>query len=250
VFTPTDATLLQDGTLVSTTFVTVQASVTPPQLQPVCFSAGTLITTARGKQRVEDLAAGDLVLTADKGLVRVCMINERVFPVEHLAEYPKHLPVRIAAGALGQNLPGRDLVVSPQHRILIRSDVAERMFGHREILVPACQLVGQPGISRESSDRDAHYVHILLDHHAIVFAEDAPCETLYLGEQVHENLSPREISLIRAHLPKGAAMTMQPARVLVRGGRLKRLLERHARNNKPLLAPEFATGEIRRSVPA
>jgi len=109
------------------------------------------------------------------------------------------------------------------------------MFGENEILVPACQLVGQPGITREPPGKPVHYIHILLDHHAVIFAQVAPSETLFLGAQIHENLSPREISLLQQHLPRGSASSMQPARLFVRGGRLKKLLERLCANNKPLL---------------
>ncbi len=250
VFTPTDGSVLQDATLVSTTFVTTQNSVPPALLEPTCFTRGTLIATANGPTPVEELRTGDLVQTADRGLVAICVVHEREMSVEHLRENPKHGPVRIRAGALGLDMPERDLVVSPQHRILLRSDVAERMFGEVEILVPACQLVGQPGISRAETDQPAQYVHILLDHHAIVFAEGAPSETLFLGTQVHETLSPREISMIQSQMPGGADTRMEPARLFVRGRRLKRLLERHSRNNKPLLLPERRVKENRRSVRA
>ena len=104
-----------------------------------------------------------------------------------------------------------------------------------EILVPACQLVGYNGIDRVVDDRAVHYFHILLDHHGIVFADGAPSETLYMGPQVHENLCPREIATIRSALGASAAYTMQPARMFVRGKKLKNLLLRHVANNKPLL---------------
>ena len=53
VFTPTDGSTLPDATLVSTSWVPTQGSVTPAQLLPVCFVAGTMIDTATGAKRVE-----------------------------------------------------------------------------------------------------------------------------------------------------------------------------------------------------
>ncbi len=100
VFTPTDDSILQDGTLVSTTFVTGQGSVTPEELEPICFTAGTLIDTVNGPRRVETLAAGDLVLTADRGLVAICFVNQRVVSAEHLRINEKQRPIRIIAGCL------------------------------------------------------------------------------------------------------------------------------------------------------
>ncbi len=238
VFTPTDGSVLQTATLVSTTWVSSQGSTTTASLAPTCFTPGTLIATANGAKPVELLLAGELVQTADKGLAAIRMVHERTLSTEHLQECPKHGPVRIAAGSLGEKLPVRDLVVSPQHRILIRSNIAERMFGQREILVPACQLVGLEGVSRVEPKGEVKYIHILLDHHAVIFAENTPTETLFLGKQVHESLSPREIKKIRIHFRHGTDFAMEPARLLVRGSRLKKLLERHVSNNKPLIADE------------
>jgi len=235
VFTPIDGSNLPNGTLVSTSWVSGQQSVTPAQLGPPCFTPGTLIETERGERKIEDLRAGDLVATADRGPVPILMLHRRHVTGAHLREKPQHGPVMFKAGALGQGLPRRDLLVSPQHRMMIRSAVARRMFGAAEILVPACQLAGQPGISRHDARQGVDYIHILLDHHAVVHAEGAPSETLFLGDQVHEQLSQREVDRVRSFLPYGAGYQMTPARQLVRGGRLKRLLARHCDNAKPLL---------------
>jgi Hint domain len=244
VFTPIDGSNLPNGTLVSTTWVSGQQSVTPPQLGTPCFTPGTMIRTERGERRVEDLRAGDLVATADRGLAPVLMLHRRGLSEAHLIDKPQHGPVLFKAGALGQGLPRRDLLVSPQHRMMIRSPVAARMFASAEILVPACQLAGQPGIARAKPDGGIDYIHVLLDHHAVIYAEGAPTETLFLGEQVHEQLSQRDVDRIRSVLPYGPDFSMQPARPLVRGGRLKRLLQRHYDNAKPLLdVPSKATAQ-------
>lgn len=237
VFTPIDGSQLPTATLVSTTWVSGQGSVTPAQLAPSCFTPGTLIATERGQRRVEDLQRGDLVLSADRGLVPVVMTHSRSLSAGHLREKPRHGPVLISAGALGGGLPERDLLVSPQHRMLVRSAVAARMFGEAEILVPACQLAGQLGIRRTEAPQGIEYIHILLDHHAVLFAEGAPSESLFLGEQVHETLSAREVDWLASHLPERARRSMQPARPLVRGRRLKQLLRRLESNAKPLLEP-------------
>ena len=235
VFTPTDGSTLTDATLVSTTFVTTQGSTTPIELEPVCFTPGTLIETANGARMVETLEPGDLVQTADRGLVPIYLVRHRTLDAEHLADNPNHCPVLFRAGSLGLDLPARDLIVSPQHRMVLRSPVVQRMFGEPEIMVPACQLVGRPGITRLSSAQSVQYVHLLLDHHAVVFAENTPAETLFLGERASESFSQREYDQIALHLPKGVADNMQPARQFVRGKRLRKLLSRHMANNKPLL---------------
>ena len=139
---------------------------------------------------------------------------------------------------MGPGLPSRDLTVSPQHRMLLRSAVVERMFGQPEILVPACQLVGQAGVTRVANGNPVDYLHLLLDVHSVIFAESTPTETLFLGEQATESFSERELMVIRAQLPSDTAKEMRPARQFVRGKRLRKLLGRHMANNKPMLDGE------------
>ncbi len=245
VFTPTDGSTLQTATLVSTTWVNSQGSVPVEDLAPPCFTPGTLIDTADGPRPVEALEAGDLVWTADRGLCPIVLVSRRSISAEKIKARPKLAPVRISAGAMGAGLPRRDLVVSPQHRMLLSTPVARRMFGEAEVLAPACQLAGQPGIERVEAPQGVEYIHLLLDHHAVLFAEGAPTESLFLGEQSHQELSREQVGQLRRQTPALIARDMEPARVLVRGRRLRQLLHRHEVNAKPLLA---APPAIRRPV--
>ncbi|WP_051909644.1 Hint domain-containing protein, partial [Paenirhodobacter enshiensis] len=116
-----------------------------------CFAGGTRIATARGEVAIKDLAEGDLVLTRDHGPQPLRWIGSTEVSQLRLVKQPKLRPIRIAAGALGFDsegaaLPHRDLTVSPQHRILVRSKIAEKMFGESEVLVPARQLLQLPGV--------------------------------------------------------------------------------------------------------
>ena len=244
VFTPTDGLFLPTATLVSTTFVTTQGSTSTASLAPPCFTPGTLIQTVTDQKLVETLRPGDLIVTADRGAVPLCFVRERSLSPEHLQELPNHGPVTICAHALGPGFPSRDLTVSPQHRMLVRSAVAQRMFGEDEILVPACQLTSLPGITQEPAVQEVTYIHLLMDHHAVIFAEDTPTETMFLGKQTHQMLSGRELDEINARLPSEMVWGMPPARLFVRGKRLKKLLERHESNGKPLVSPvEFSDSD-------
>ncbi|MGR3661030.1 MAG: Hint domain-containing protein [Paracoccaceae bacterium] len=237
VFTPSDGSVLENGSiLVSTTYVTTQGSLATGDLAPPCFTPGTLILTVSGQRLVEDLRVGDLLITADRGAVPLCFVRTRSLPKEHFQQKPDHGPVEIKANALGDGYPSSDLTVSPQHRMLIRSAIAKRMFGEDEILVPACQLVGLPGIRQKLVGEDVTYIHLLLDHHAVIYAEDTPTETMFLGQQTQLMLSGRELDEIQSVLPSKMMQHMPPARLFVRGRRLRKLLERHKSNAKPLVS--------------
>ncbi|HRO15213.1 MAG TPA: Hint domain-containing protein [Paracoccus sp. (in: a-proteobacteria)] len=110
-----------------------------------CFAEGTRILTARGQRPIERIAVGDLVVTADHGPQAVCWHGTRRLDAADLAAHPNLRHIRIRKGALGNRLPRRDLLVSPRHRMLVRSDIAQRLFGAAEVLVAARHLLALDG---------------------------------------------------------------------------------------------------------
>ena len=86
-------------------------------------------------------------------------------------------PIRISAGALGAGRPVRDLVVSPQHRLLLEGPAVERAFREKQVLAPAKGLVGLSGVRVMKGKRDVTYYHILLDQHCVIKAEGALTES-------------------------------------------------------------------------
>ena len=118
----------------------------------LCFTPGSLVDTATGLQRVEDLRPGDLVRTRDRGLQPLRWASRRDLDADMLTALPHLAPVLIRKGALGGGLPTRDMMLSPQHRVLYRSAKAAAMFGTAEVLLPAIALVGCPGIERAAVD--------------------------------------------------------------------------------------------------
>lgn len=203
-----------------------------------CFTAGTWIETDQGPRLVETLQTGDLVRTADHGWQPIRWIGRRHLRPEAMAAEDHLRPVRIAHGALGPDLPARDLRVSPQHRMLVRSRIAQRMFEAEEVLVAAGQLVGLPGITGDAA-QEVTYLHLLFDRHEIVFANGAPSESLYPGPVAMAALGTRAVAEILALFPDLASMDsfrLQPARPLVRGRQGRSMAERHLRNEMRLLA--------------
>ncbi|WP_444451469.1 Hint domain-containing protein [Rhodobacter capsulatus] len=152
-----------------------------------CFTPGTLIETKRGRVPVERLRLGDRVLTRDNGYQAIRWIGRRGLKTADLAAAPQLQPVRIAAGSLGEGLPETDMLVSPQHRMLISGARAELLFGEAEVLAAAAHMVGLPGITRVQRD-EITYLHLMFDAHEIIRAEGAWTESFQPGDHTLSGL--------------------------------------------------------------
>ncbi|MGA0616192.1 Hint domain-containing protein [Paracoccus sp. KR1-242] len=207
-----------------------------PLAEFACFARGTLIGTERGPVAVELLREGDLVRTRDHGLQPIRWTGSARLGGARLG-IPAHLhPVRIRAGALGEGVPSADLLVSPQHRVLVRSRIAQRMFGTDELLVAAKHLLGLDGVEIATDLRAVEYFHILFDRHEIVSSNGAETESLFTGPEALKSVGPQARDEILALFPELAAGVPDPvpARMLVPGRMARRLVERHVGNRKPL----------------
>ncbi|MCF3973044.1 Hint domain-containing protein [Paracoccus salsus] len=204
----------------------------------ICFAAGTAIATSTGEVAVETLRVGDLVVTRDRGLQPVRWIARRRVGSGLLAAMPQLRPIHIAEAALGAGLPRRDLLVSPQHRLLVRSEIARRMFGTDEVLVAARHLCGLPGILARPGTAPVDYWHFACDRHEVVFAHGAPAEALYPGPQALRAVEPTaraELLALFPQLAEPGQPSVPPARPLVPGRQGRNLARRHARNKVALL---------------
>jgi Hint domain len=137
---------------------------------PFCFAAGTMIATPEGARAVETLATGDLVLTAGGPAKPVRWLGRNT--VSRLfADPTRVLPIRVKAGALGENLPVRDLLLSPCHALLIEG-----------ALVQAAALVNGSSVLRETATPAVFtYYHVELDSHDVLLAEGVAAESFLTG---------------------------------------------------------------------
>lgn len=201
-----------------------------------CFASGTLIRTPQGEVEVQDLAQGDLVTTVDAGAQPVLWIGLRHLSAAALAAAPHLRPIRIPAGALGGGLPLRDLTVSPQHRVLVRSQIARRMFGQDEVLVAAKHLTGTGGITVVDDAAGVDYWHFMFDSHQVVYSEGATTESLFTGPEALKAVSAEGRREIMELLPQLQDATFAPARTLVGGRQGRSLAGRHRKNGTALYA--------------
>ncbi|MBI6630636.1 Hint domain-containing protein [Pontibaca sp. S1109L] len=208
----------------------------PGNLVP-CFAAGTLILTARGEAAVETLRVGDLVMTRDHGPQPIRWIGARRLDAATLAAQPKLRPIRIRAGALGDNIPASDLLVSPQHRVLVRSKIARRIFATDEVLVAAKQLLAIDGVETAQDIETVEYFHILFDRHQVVVSNGAETESLYTGPEALKSLGHAARAEIFALFPELASRDHVPlaARSLAPGKQARKLAQRHAANQQILV---------------
>lgn len=142
-----------------------------------CFVAGTLIRTPQGEVPVERLRPGDLVETRDDGAQPLRWIGGRT-----VAARDMFAPIRIRGGTYGNH---RMLMVSPEHRILVRDSRAELLFGDAEVLIAAKDLVNGHSV-RWAPGGQVTYLHLMFDRHQVIFSEGLETESFLPGPQTAE----------------------------------------------------------------
>ncbi|MFD1880684.1 Hint domain-containing protein [Paracoccus pacificus] len=202
----------------------------------VCFAHGTLILTDRGAVPVQALREGDLVATRDHGMQPIRWIGSQRLSADTLIANERLLPIRIRQGALGAEVPSQDLLVSPQHRILVRSHIARRMFGTDEVLVAAKLLCALDGIEIAAGVGEVEYFHLLFDRHEVIIANDAEAESLYTGPEALKSVGPAGREEILTIFPELMDGTFTPARPLVAGRKGRHLTARHLQNSRSVQA--------------
>jgi hypothetical protein len=139
---------------------------TSPSTDLFCFMAGTLVRTPDGEVPVELLKRGDLVLTYDGRNIPVDWLGVQTISTR-FADKHRVLPIRIRAGAIAENVPARDLLVSPDHAILVEG-----------ALIQAGALVNGTSIVRETNvPVTFKYYHVEVEDHSLILAENTPAET-------------------------------------------------------------------------
>jgi Ca2+-binding RTX toxin-like protein len=146
-----------------------------------CFTPGTMILTDAGEVAVEEIEVGDRIQTLDHGTQLVRWIGSRHLDAADLQARPAYYPVQILAGALGPDLPRCDLLVSPQHRMLLSGGYAEMLFGAPEVLAAAAHLVNDRTVKR-AHPKGISYIHLMFDRHEIICANGAWTESFQPGD--------------------------------------------------------------------
>jgi hypothetical protein len=166
-----------------------------------CFTPGTLIATPKGEVPVEGLRAGDQIITRDNGIQTIRWTGARHLDWAALSANPHLKPILIRQGSLGNGLPERDMLVSPNHRMLVASDRTALYFAEREVLVAAKHLTGAKGVQAIDS-MGTTYIHFMFDRHEVVLANGAWSESFQPGDQTLKGMGNAQRSEIFELFPE------------------------------------------------
>jgi hypothetical protein len=207
----------------------------PSAFPPIitCFLAGTLIATPSGERPIETLKPGDLISTAE-GPQPVRFIS-RTSHFPWVLEANDVLPIRIAAGALGERGPVRDLYVSPDHAILVDGHLL-----HASVLVNGTTItLTSLAHWQQRHNQPIEYLNIELERHQLITAEGLVVEsfvdnvtrvnwdnyTAYLS-LYHQELPIRELLLPRVKFKRQLSSALRRLlQQLADGGVQQRQLE-------------------------
>ena len=145
----------------------------------ICFTPGTRILTPDGTCPVEEIAPGQTILTRDNGPQEVLWTGQHRLGGARLFAMPHLRPIRLRAGALATGIPDGDLIVSPEHRLLVTGASARALFGEAEVLVEARDLLDDRRVTVEHGLTEVRYIHLLTARHQVIWANGVASETFH-----------------------------------------------------------------------
>lgn len=167
----------------------------------ICFTPGTMIATPYGLRDIASLREGDYIQTRDNGPAEIVWMGQRRVSGARMIAMPHLAPIRLRRGALDNDVPDAGLLVSPDHRVLLRGPRARALFGSDEVLVNARDLVNDHSIIVDRAIRQVTYLHMMLPRHEIVFANGVATETFHPASADLAMMEPDEQARLAEHLP-------------------------------------------------
>jgi autotransporter passenger strand-loop-strand repeat protein len=150
-----------------------------------CFGRGTKLATPTGETAVEDLSVGDTLVTLDgpKPIKWIGYRSVHLSPSDfeslrtagrrsaggetrQASDLAEQMPIRVLRGAVAENVPHRDLLISPEHALYLDG-----------VMVPVRHLVNGTTISHVTDLQSFQYFHIEMERHSVLFAEGVTTES-------------------------------------------------------------------------
>lgn len=146
------------------------------RIEPVGLSigvaAGTPVETPDGLRPVERLRLGDMVMTS-QGAMPLRWMTRREVPA--LGAFR---PIHLRAPYHGLS---HDILVAPDHRLVVTGAEAEYLFGEDGVLVEAHHLVDGRTVRRAHGGGTLWYYHLLFDEHVCLSYAGMQGESLFVG---------------------------------------------------------------------
>jgi len=133
-----------------------------------CYCAGTMILSDQGEIAVEALQIGDRILNYKGEARTIKWIGRRSYSGRFISRNRDLLPICFEAASIAENMPCRDLWVSPHHALYLNG-----------VLIEAKDLVNDVSIYQADWAEDLVYFHVELDSHDVIIAEGALAESFF-----------------------------------------------------------------------
>jgi hypothetical protein len=182
-----------------------------------CFTPTAAIATKTGPRQIVDLKAGDDVITRDHGSCEIAWVGQKTLGWRELGMNPLLRPICIRAGAFGEGVPERDLIVSPNHHMLVTGR-SESSGGNVEALVAARDLIGRPGIDVLRC-QSVTYIQLLFARHEVLMADGCWSESFLPEKAALSAMSADELALVGEVHPEvleGGLPTLSAARDFIK----------------------------------
>ncbi len=175
---------------------------------------------------METLRVGDLVETLDHGALPIRWTRQGEQTLDRIGYDGK--PVLVREGAFGPGRPARDLIVSPQHRILVGGAGQLDGLFDGQCFATAKALTDLPRIRAMMGRRAMTWVHFAFDTHEVVTANGCFSESLLLGPMVLNGLTALQRRALDGFLGQAgpnAALNGPAARDCLTVGMVRRVLQ-------------------------
>lgn len=188
----------------------------------ICFTPGTKIATPKGEIAVEALRPGDKVFTRDNGIQEIAWAGSRTLSGQELIQTPDLQPILVRAGSLGPSVPEQDLLLSPNHRLLMSSHRAALHFEDNEVFAAAKHLTDADGVDAVESN-GVTYIHLMFARHEVILSNGAWTESFQPGDHALKGVGAAQRNEIYRLFPELADLDTAKAGF----GAARRVLKRH-----------------------
>ena len=149
-----------------------QGKIELPEMIPTRFTGGICeganLRTPCGMRRIEIVRPGDLIVTRS-GLQPVQMVWKRRVTREQMRLRPR---------AIGPMMPQRDLLVAPDHRLLIPGFRLAGMPDNVCVLAEARKIAGtSDAIFADNTMESVTFYQLVFDRHQVLAANGLPVES-------------------------------------------------------------------------